>query len=171
MYSALVAEQRQAHKQARLSAARLQHYQQLLSQRDAKHEAPAEPPPAQPLSAEEADLDALFRQVLEALQHQARYTQPDLVVRDIAEALGVPQARVSRAVNRVAGRNFNELVNDLRVQEAKRLLASPQTAHYTIEAIGTLAGFSSRSNFFSVFKRSTNLTPSAFRANASQGHG
>lgn len=192
MFTALLAQYRYQQKQNRLRDIRLHVYQQLLQKNALATEnavsvlalalppdktpekedvKPTSPPAASaaPAPETEEDLHTAYHTVLGALYTNARFTDPHLTVKDVAKDAGLPIAVVSRCINRVAEKNFNELVNELRVEEAKRLLADAQNDPYTTEAIGTMAGFSSRSNFFSVFKRLTGQTPNAFRVASGTG--
>ncbi|WP_412761303.1 helix-turn-helix domain-containing protein [Pseudoflavonifractor phocaeensis] len=56
--------------------------------------------------------------------------------------------------------NFNTYLNDCRVENAKKLLA---TSDMPAQEIGYLTGFCSVATFFRVFKKHTNMTPKQFR--------
>ena len=62
--------------------------------------------------------------------------------------------------------SFPALVNNLRVSEARRMLADEKYRHYSIEGIARSVGFSSKSAFNVAFKKITGLTPSFFRESA-----
>lgn len=98
-------------------------------------------------------------------------TERGLTVAVAAERLGVPAARLSRALNRGAGVTFSEHLAALRVAEAERLLADPALAHLAVEAIGGRAGFGSRSVFYAEFRRRTGRTPAEFRERAARPAG
>jgi transcriptional regulator GlxA family with amidase domain len=49
------------------------------------------------------------------------------------------------------------------VEYAKTALLSEAHTQFTLDAIGHQAGFLSKSNFFSCFKKSTGLTPLEFQ--------
>jgi AraC-like DNA-binding protein len=60
-------------------------------------------------------------------------------------------------------KNFYDLVNGYRVEEAKRLLLDPKSFNYTILSVGFEAGFNSKTTFNTVFKKFTGLSPTEFR--------
>lgn len=60
-------------------------------------------------------------------------------------------------------RNFYDLVNSYRVEEAKRLLLDPKNSNYTILSVGFEAGFNSKTTFNTVFKKFTGLSPTEFK--------
>ena len=58
--------------------------------------------------------------------------------------------------------NFNDFINQYRVEEAKIRLVDPEYSNLTVAAIGNSVGFTSKSAFYSAFKKHTQLSPSAF---------
>lgn len=71
---------------------------------------------------------------------------------------------VSQVINETFGKNFSTLLGERRVRLAcERLSDSDNYGQFTIEAIASGLGFRSRSNFVTVFKRVTGLTPSELR--------
>jgi AraC-like DNA-binding protein len=62
----------------------------------------------------------------------------------------------------VLNKKFTTLRNDFRVSYAIELLDEGLTNSLSIDGIGLKAGFSTRSNFYSWFKRNTGFTPSEY---------
>jgi AraC-like DNA-binding protein len=91
------------------------------------------------------------------------YLQSELTLQDLADMLDIPSYQVTQAINEGLGKNFYDLVNGYRVEEAKRLLSDPGTRTNKILAVGMDAGFNSKTTFNTVFKKFTGLTPSDFR--------
>lgn len=92
---------------------------------------------------------------------------PDVLADDtltlsrVGKRLSLPARAVSVAVNRVTGRSFSELLNDRRVALAVRLMdEDPDRA---LLDIMYAAGFGSKSNFYTQFKRRQGMTPAAYR--------
>ncbi|HUR86762.1 MAG TPA: AraC family transcriptional regulator [Solirubrobacteraceae bacterium] len=77
-----------------------------------------------------------------------------------ADALGVPAAALSQALNRVTGRSTKELVLDRVMLEAARLL---RFTDRTIGEISWATGFGDQLYFSRAFKRHQGLAPSAYR--------
>lgn len=104
---------------------------------------------------------------LERLMAEERpYLDTDLTLATLAEQLGMTDKVLSYVLNEGLGVSYVDYVNGLRVEEAKRQLADPTTAHLTVLGIGLNAGFSSKATFNRVFKRSTGTTPSEYRKQA-----
>ncbi|HEX5653602.1 MAG TPA: helix-turn-helix domain-containing protein [Chitinophagaceae bacterium] len=91
------------------------------------------------------------------------YLEPELTLQHLANKLNIPPYQVSQAINEGLKKTFYELVNNYRVNEAKRLLLDHKNANYTVLAIGFEAGFNSKTTFNTVFKKFTGQTPTEFR--------
>ncbi len=78
-----------------------------------------------------------------------------------ARKLQVPARQLSNAINQLYGQSFSIHLNDLRIQEAQRLLlAQPEMP--VIEVMQE-SGFSSKSNFNKEFLRVMKVSPTVFR--------
>ena len=88
------------------------------------------------------------------------YLDSHLSINDLAEKMDVPAYILSRAINENFGQNFPEYVNTHRIQTAKHLLIH---SDLKILAVAFDSGFSNKTSFNRVFRKSTQLTPSKFR--------
>lgn len=91
------------------------------------------------------------------------WTDPDFSLDHLVEALEIPEHHLRYFFNHFRNTNFSQFRNRLRVEHVKQLILSPDNDHISIEGLGTLAGFSSKSSFYSVFKKETGLTPKEFK--------
>lgn len=101
--------------------------------------------------------------LLHALRSDRAYLDPDLTLKSLAARVGMPASHVSQIINERLHQNFTDLINQYRVEEAKRRLLEPASQHYSIAAIAEEVGFRSKSSFNAVFKKHAHMTPSAFR--------
>lgn len=90
------------------------------------------------------------------------FTNPDLKLSEVAKELGVSNHELSKLINDTLDKNFTELINEYRIEEAKQLIKN--NSIYTIEAIGNQSGFNSKSAFYKAFKKVTNTTPAKFKS-------
>ena len=97
------------------------------------------------------------------MTNEKLFQEPDLTIQQLAAKLNISSHQLSQAVNDGFKKNFYELINGYRVEEAKRLLLDPQNRNYTILSVGFEAGFNSKTTFNTVFKKFTTLTPTEFR--------
>ena len=122
-------------------------------QEDAPQVSPAPPAPSDEDRAILVRLDRLFAQ-------EGLHRSEDLSLRRIARKLGLPDRRVSNAINRQSGMSVSQFVNDYRIKDACRLL---ETTDETVLAISLAAGFATKSNFNREFQRVTGLSPIKWR--------
>lgn len=99
----------------------------------------------------------------EYLRRSKAYLNPELTISDVGGKICVPVHQLSKALNLGLGKNFYQCVNELRVEEAKRMLTDERFSETSILAIGMDSGFNSKSTFNDVFKKIAGLTPSEFR--------
>ena len=129
---------------------------------------PLKPDPAKPgkyrrstLGSEEAKRQ--HARLLDYLRRERPYLDRSLKLSAVASKLSLSTHHLSQVINQETGRNFFELINELRVEESKRLLRDPDQAHLTILGIAFQAGFNSKGSFNQAFKKYVGQTPSTFR--------
>jgi AraC-like DNA-binding protein len=91
------------------------------------------------------------------------YQEHELTLQTLSDNLRMPAYQVSQAINDGLKKNFYDLVNGYRVEEAKRLLVDPKNENFTILSVGFEAGFNSKTTFNTVFKKFTGVTPTEYR--------
>lgn len=125
------------------------------------------PPPGIPSDMEL--LRSYASRVRRYLETSGVYTNPDLSLRDVAQATGIHYNTLSRAINAVLGKNFFELINGMRIEKSKTLLMEKKKRRLTIETIAEECGFNSRFTFNDAFKKSTGMTTSQWLKSAKNG--
>ncbi len=113
---------------------------------------------------EKQQQEAQLSQIAFYLSSNQSYKKPELSLQKFAEEVRMSPLELSQTINQGLNMSFVDMVNKYRVDEAKSLLVEAKNQHLKIEAIGKMAGFSSRSSFFSVFKKHTGLTPSQYKS-------
>jgi AraC-like DNA-binding protein len=84
-------------------------------------------------------------------------------IRDLSLELNIPVYQLSMFINQQYEKNFNELINDFRVDYLTEMFnTSPDFFQFTLEAIGKKAGFNSRTAFIAAVKKKTGKTPSEY---------
>ena len=107
----------------------------------------------------------LTKKIDQYCHNEKPYLRPDFEIADLAEAMKVPKLHVSNACRYAYNMRFTEIRNHMRVEHAKQLLQNGMTKNNTIDAIGTISGFKSRSTFYEAFKAETGMTPSQYLEN------
>ncbi len=104
-----------------------------------------------------------MEKLTQLLEKDKIYKDPQLSRDLVAEKLGISSGYVSQIVNSASGRNFSQFINAYRVDEVKKLLCDPAYDDYSFLAIGKEAGFTSKSAFYTTFKKEVGMTPRAFK--------
>jgi AraC-like DNA-binding protein len=103
-------------------------------------------------------LDTLFAK-------ERLHLSEDLSLRRLSRRLGLPDRKVSEAVNRGRGVNLSQYVNEYRIRDACTLL---RDTDQSILHVALAVGFASKSNFNREFQRVTGQSPSVWRAAAQE---
>ncbi len=122
----------------------------------------------QPVKAhfKEEEASGYYDQLKELMVADSLYMNPVLKVDMLAARLSIPEKGLSNLLNQYAGKNFNDFVNEFRVEEAKKKLVDPRYGNFTIAAIALECGFNSLATFQRVFKQITGITPSQYQNDA-----
>ena len=89
----------------------------------------------------------------------AHYREPH-AVSAVVRQCGIPERSLKRRFKIATGSTLITYVQNLRIEEAKRLL---ETGNSTADEIAALVGYENPAFFRRVFKRTTGLTPGAYR--------
>ena len=104
-------------------------------------------------------VNAAYRATLEAwLAKNKPYLNPDFQLSDLRQVLPINRTYLSRFINSAYGCSFYQWVNDLRIEEAKRLMR--EQPELKVQDVADRCGFSSRRVFYQIFTRETGQTPS-----------
>lgn len=111
---------------------------------------------------DEAD-SALVETARKVLTEQDLFRDPSLTLTRLARRVGVPDRDLSRAINSVTGGNVSQFVNQMRLEEAARLLVSTDEP---VARIQDQVGFLTRSNFYREFQKAYGDAPGTYRKKA-----
>lgn len=109
-------------------------------------------------------VDSLANTIESSMKNEKLFLQSNLTAEQFAEHVGHATRDISTVLNQHFGKNFFEFINTYRVEEAQRLLISPEHIDTSITDILYMAGFNSKSAFQRFFKRITEMSPSEYRA-------
>lgn len=90
------------------------------------------------------------------------YIQQQFNLQVMSKAIQVNSSVVSALIRKKYEKSFVEFRNDLRVGYAKLLIEQHLHKTQTLESIGRMSGFASRTTFFNAFKKSTGMNPSQY---------
>jgi AraC-like DNA-binding protein len=90
------------------------------------------------------------------------FKEAELTLVELSNILNTHPNYLSQVINEKEGVSFYDYINGLRVDEFKRLVTMPENQKYTIISLACECGFNSKSAFNRIFKKYTNLSPSAY---------
>jgi AraC-like DNA-binding protein len=117
----------------------------------------------QVMTPEEKELAAKIRTLMEVdkLYHEPAFSRADL-----ARELNISENILSRVINVAFGKSFPRLLNEFRVDDAKRMLQAPEIP---IQVVASEVGFNSLASFNRAFREITHLTPSQYKVTIQSG--
>lgn len=109
---------------------------------------------------DQSTLEELFMKIEMGNQEQEWFKQQRITISDIARKLHTNESYVSRSINVFAKQNFNQYINNARVQYAIKKIKEGSVRNLLDLAMES--GFSSKASFNRCFKTITNKTPSTY---------
>ncbi len=107
--------------------------------------------------------DRLHDEILRILVKERKYRDKDYNTRLLAADLHSNSRYISAVCATRFHKNYSELVNDYRINDAMSLLADKRFGKMTIEDIAEMVGFSTRQSFYSNFYKRLGVTPRQYR--------
>ena len=102
------------------------------------------------------------RKVLKAINYIMSNINNRILLKDVAEYLGLSPEYLSRLFRRETGLTFSEYVNKLKIEEATALLTYTK---FTDIEISNMLAYCSQSYFIKIFRKFTGTTPKKYREN------
>lgn len=110
----------------------------------------------------EDQVHILQENVHQSVMSEKLYLDPLLNLPLLSEKVGIGTHELSFVLNQGLGKNFYQYINELRIEEAKRLLMAPEFQNKDIASVAIYAGFNSKTTFYTAFKKMTGMTPKAY---------
>jgi AraC-like DNA-binding protein len=118
-------------------------------------------------SLDEESAVAIQLGLLELVQAEKVFLQRDLRLKDVADKLDTSVHHLSQVLNERLGLSFNDFINQWRVEEAKKMLATGDDSK--MESLALDTGFNNKVSFNKAFKKFTGLTPSQYKLQLQEG--
>jgi AraC-like DNA-binding protein len=93
-----------------------------------------------------------------------QYLQPGITVRDVSFHIGTNNKYLSVYLNQRLNKSFRTWINELRIEEARRLLL--EYPDMPVKEISAHVGFAKNNHFYDLFLKSAGQTPHAWRKSA-----
>lgn len=98
--------------------------------------------------------------VNQAMSYMEKNYQQKLTLQEVADKCYVSQWHLSKLLNRYAGKSFYDILNAVRIQKAKELLADPKLK---IGEIGEMVGYADTAHFARTFKKLEGMSANEYR--------
>lgn len=109
-------------------------------------------------------IEILLTRIRKALKDKSLLLNPDFSLNMLAQAVKSNTKYVSWVINQTYNKNFKTILNELRIQEASKMLDDFENyGSYTIQAITECVGYKSATSFIIAFKKMVGMTPSVYQ--------
>lgn len=114
------------------------------------------------------DEKLIFDKINEFLENEKIFTEPKLTVEHLANKVDISSNKLSNIIKQFSDKNFNDYINEYRIDLAKKMLIHRDYKNYTVTSIGLESGFNSKSTFYYTFKKYTGITPSQYQKTSAE---
>ncbi|WP_299336341.1 AraC family transcriptional regulator [uncultured Psychroserpens sp.] len=111
-----------------------------------------------PKSYSEIELNS----VKQLMDIKKAYLNPELNLSDLAKMANMTRGQLSEIINSGFGKNFNDFVNEYRVEAFKNMLKEDKHKQLSLLGIAQECGFNSKATFNRVFKKLTSYSPTEY---------
>lgn len=105
------------------------------------------------------DIKEWKEKLLQLMQSGKAYEDPELSLSHVAKQLQSNPSLISKIVNNGFGVNFNDFVNQFRIEAVKEMLKNGEQKKQTLLGIAYDCGFNSKATFNRAFKKVTGVSP------------
>ncbi|SEP92050.1 helix-turn-helix domain-containing protein [Flavobacterium urocaniciphilum] len=111
------------------------------------------------------DIDAYKKRIIEAMEVDKLFTNENLSLQSFSETIHIPKHYISEILNIHLATNFQDFINEYRVEEFIKKYSNPENDHYSILGIATSVGFKNKATFNLNFKKFKGISPTEYKQN------
>ncbi|CAL2107118.1 hypothetical protein T190115A13A_300002 [Tenacibaculum sp. 190524A02b] len=100
--------------------------------------------------------------MIELIIRERIYKDTKLTLDCLGSKIGMNSKYISKLINLHKGVNFNDFINNLRVEEFKKNIKKEEYKGYSILGVALESGFSSKSTFYKAFKKNEDMSPKEY---------
>lgn len=108
------------------------------------------------------ETETLSQRLQEKMEIDKLYLNSNLSLRELAESINSSEKKLSFLLNQKKDINFNDYLNNFRIDTFKKEVAKSENEKLSIVGIAMNCGFKSKSSFYRAFKNSVGISPSQF---------
>jgi AraC-like DNA-binding protein len=106
---------------------------------------------------------SLLQNLQMLMREERAYHDSEISLDKLALRLNASKHHVSQVINEQLGATFFDYINQLRIEEAKTLLAETTRSDFHVIEIAYAVGFNNKVSFNAAFKKATGMTPTEYR--------
>ena len=110
----------------------------------------------------DAEIDMVLEVSEIGMKEEKWFQNPSLTLRDLSDKMNISSNKLCWLLNERIGQNFNEYINNFRLENFKVNALNPANRHLTLLAIAYESGFNSKTVFNAFFKKVEGMTPKAW---------
>ena len=96
------------------------------------------------------------------MEYEKAYLNPELNLSDLSKLANMTRGQLSETINSGFNKNFNDFVNQYRVEAFKAMLKENKQQQLSLLGIAQECGFNSKATFNRVFKKLTQYSPTEY---------
>lgn len=112
----------------------------------------------------ESEIKYFKKEIEDLMITEKPYLDSELTLAKFSALLNLNTVKVSNLLNTGFHKNFNDFMNEYRVEEVKKRMQKAENTHLTILGIALECGFNSKSSFNRAFKKHTGVSPKELKA-------
>ncbi|WP_299334254.1 AraC family transcriptional regulator [uncultured Psychroserpens sp.] len=116
-------------------------------------------------SEEKKKLEKIAKTLEQSMQEKKLFKNQDLSLNSLARQLDIKPYLISRCLNEIFNKRFNDYINGYRVKEVQELINDPKNSKYTLLSMAMEAGFNSKSSFNRAITKQLGILPSELKPN------
>ncbi len=101
----------------------------------------------------------LAKSIIKEIKALQLYKDTNFSLATASVHFNIPAHHISFVLNNQLKKSFPDIISKMRVEHAIALIENSQNKKYTLEAIGNMSGFRSRTTFYVSFKKITGVSP------------
>lgn len=101
----------------------------------------------------------LAKSIIKEIKELQLYKDTKFSLAKASVHFNIPVHHISFVLNNQLKKSFPDIVSEMRIEHAIALIETDNNKKYTLEAIGNMSGFHSRTTFYVSFKKHTGVSP------------
>ncbi len=118
---------------------------------------------------EKEQLNNIASKLEAKMKEELLYKNPELNLSVLSKQLEVKPYLVTKCLNTIFNKKFNDYINEFRIEEVKRLLNDSKNDNFTLLGLAYDAGFNSKASFNRAVKKITGKSPSSLKLESLKG--